>query len=108
MTSDTHPESWAEGAAPPTDELAAGALAEGAAGADAVALAELVGPWRPRAGLSGCVSKVTGGAAPSLVDRASYDGIPAYIIAVPTRVWVVGRGCTAADTQLIVQAPLKG
>jgi hypothetical protein len=42
------------------------------------------------------------------VDKASYDGIPAYIIAVPTRVWVVGRGCTAADTQLIVQARLKG
>jgi hypothetical protein len=54
------------------------------------------------------VSKVTGGAAPSLVDRASYDGIPAYIIAVPTRVWVVRLGCTATDTQLIAAVPLKG
>ncbi len=51
---------------------------------------------------------VTGGDAPSLVDKASYDGIPAYIIAVPTQAWVVGRGCTAADTQLITRVPLKG
>jgi hypothetical protein len=54
------------------------------------------------------VSKVTGGAAPSLVDSASYDGIPAYIIAVPTQVWVVRRGCTATDTQLITAVPLAG
>ena len=54
------------------------------------------------------MSKLTGGAAPSLVDRASYDGIPAYIIAVPTRVWVVRLGCTAADTQLIATVPLEG
>ena len=51
---------------------------------------------------------VTGGVVPSLVDKASYDGIPAYIIAVPTEVWVVGRGCTAADTELITRVPLKG
>jgi hypothetical protein len=67
-----------------------------------------VGGSSPSPGLSGCVSKVTGGAAPSLVDKASYDGIPAYIIAVPTRVWVVRRGCTAADTQLIAAVPLEG
>ena len=58
--------------------------------------------------LSGCVSRLTGGVVPSLVDKASYDGVPAYIVAVPTEVWVVGRGCTAADTQLITRAPLKG
>jgi hypothetical protein len=62
----------------------------------------------PSAQLSGCVSKVTGGAVPTLVDRASYDGIPAYIIAVPTRVWVVRLGCTATDPQLITAVPLKG
>jgi hypothetical protein len=67
-----------------------------------------VGGSTPSPGLSGCVSKVTGGAAPSLVDRASYDGIPAYIIAVPTRVWVVRLGCTATDTQLIAAVPLAG
>ena len=44
----------------------------------------VVGGAAPSAQLSGCVSRLTGGAAPSLVDKASYDGIPAYIIAVPT------------------------
>ena len=58
--------------------------------------------------LSGCVSALTGGVVPSLVDKASYDGSPAYIIAVPTEAWVVGRGCTAADTQLITRVSLKG
>jgi hypothetical protein len=67
-----------------------------------------VGSSTPSPGLSGCVSKVTGGAAPRLVDRASYDGIPAYIIAVATRVWVVRLGCTATDTQLITAVPLEG
>jgi hypothetical protein len=67
----------------------------------------LVGGYVPSAQLSGCVSAVTGGVTPSLVDKASYDGIPAYIIAVPTQVWVVRRGCTAADPQLLAQAPLK-
>lgn len=62
----------------------------------------------PSAALSGCVSALTGGVTPSLVDRASYDGIPAYIIAVPTQVWAVRLGCTAADPQLLAQAPLKG
>jgi hypothetical protein len=67
-----------------------------------------VGGSVPSPRLSGCVSKVTGGAEPSLVDRASYDGIPAYIIAVPTRVWVVRLGCTATDTQLLAAVPLEG
>jgi hypothetical protein len=62
----------------------------------------------PSAALSRCVSALTGGVTPSLVDRASYDGIPAYIIAVPTQVWAVRLGCTAADPQLLAQAPLKG
>ena len=62
----------------------------------------------PSPALSGCVSRLTGGATPSLVDSSSYDGIPAYIIAVPTRVWAVRLGCTAADTQLLAQVPLNG
>jgi hypothetical protein len=62
----------------------------------------------PSPQLTGCVDAVTNGASPSLVDKATYDGIPAYIIAVPTEVWVVRRGCTAADTELIVRVPLKG
>ena len=91
----------------PTNSANATASAP-APSASAPAASSSVGGAAPSAQLSGCVSEVTGGAAPSLVDKASYDGIPAYIIAVPTRVWVVGRGCTASDTQLIVQAPLKG
>ena len=88
---------------PAAHDNSAGATASApAAGASGV------GGSTPSPGLSGCVSKVTGGAAPSLVDRASYDGIPAYIIAVPTRVWVVRLGCTATDTQLIAAVPLEG
>jgi hypothetical protein len=78
-----------------------------AAGASA-ASSSVTGGTVPSPTLSGCVTAVTGGDAPSLVDKASYDGIPAYIIAVPTAVWVVGRGCTATDTQLITRVPLKG
>jgi len=88
----TTPASSASAAAPPSASAAASAA---------------VGGYVPSAQLSGCVSAVTGGVAPSLVDKASYDGVPAYIIAVPTEVWVVRRGCTAADPQLVVRAPLK-
>jgi hypothetical protein len=76
--------------------------------ASASAASSSVGGSAPSPGLSGCVSRVTDGATPSLVDKASYDGIPAYIIAVPTQAWVVRLGCTAADPELIVRIPLKG
>jgi hypothetical protein len=76
--------------------------------ASASAASSSVGGSTPSPGLSGCVSRVTDGATPSLVDKASYDGIPAYIIAVPTQAWVVRLGCTAADPELIVQIPLTG
>ncbi len=95
------------GPGPVVPDNSAGATAP-AAGASSAASTSGVGGSTPSPGLSGCVSKVTGGAAPSLVDRASYDGIPAYIIAVPTRVWVVRLGCTATDTQLITAVPLAG
>jgi hypothetical protein len=58
--------------------------------------------------LEGCVRQLTGGLPPSLVDKASYDGKPAYIIAVPSQAWVVGLGCTAADIDVIARVPLKG
>jgi hypothetical protein len=91
----------------PTNSASAAASGP-APSASASAASSSVGGAAPSPQLSGCVSRVTGGAAPSLVDKASYDGIPAYIIAVPAEVWVVRRGCTAADTQLIVRVPLKG
>ena len=62
----------------------------------------------PSVALRGCVAKLTGGAAPRLVDRATYQGEPAYVIASSARVWVVGPGCTAAKTELIVSVALAG
>jgi hypothetical protein len=81
--------------------LAAQASAAMAAGSTAAHTA-------PAAALRGCVLKVTGGATPRLVDRAAYQGGPAYIIADSTHVWVVGRGCTAAKPDLIVSVALAG
>lgn len=57
--------------------------------------------------LSGCVRRVAGGKVPLLVDRASYEGRPATVIALPgdradrLDVWVVGPNCSASDTALI-------
>jgi hypothetical protein len=62
----------------------------------------------PSVNLKGCVSTLTKGLTPSLVERATYDGIPAYIIALPSRVWVVRLGCTAADPQEITSVSLPG
>jgi hypothetical protein len=62
----------------------------------------------PSAQLLACVLKVTGGVLPELVDRATYQGTPAYVIASSSRVWVVGLGCTAARPQVIVSVPLAG
>ena len=90
---------------PTTPAKSASAAAPGPA-AGASAASSSAGGAAPSPQLSGCVSAVTGGVAPSLVDKASYDGIPAYVIAVPTEVWVVRRGCTAADTQLLTRMPL--
>jgi hypothetical protein len=62
----------------------------------------------PSVALRGCVLHLTGGALPRLVDRATYQGEPSYVIASSTRVWVVGLGCTAAKTELIVSVALAG
>ena len=58
--------------------------------------------------LTGCVYRLTSNARPSLVDQATYAGKPAYIIAVPSQVWVVGLGCTAANPELITTVALTG
>jgi hypothetical protein len=59
--------------------------------------------------LRGCVLHFTNGAAPKLVDQATYNqGTPVYVIASATRVWVVGLDCTATDPQLIASVPLAG
>jgi hypothetical protein len=62
----------------------------------------------PTAQLRACVLKVTGGVVPALVDRATYQGTPAYVIASSSRVWVVGLGCSAARPQVIASVPLAG
>ena len=87
----------AGGTAPvPADSASASAAASSAPGAE------------PSSQLIGCVSAVTDGVSPTLVDKASYDGTPAYIIATTTEAWVVGRGCTADDTDIIARVALTG
>jgi hypothetical protein len=64
--------------------------------------------YTPGAQLRACVLAVTGGVLPVVVDRASYQGTPAYVIASASHVWVVGLGCTAARPQVIASEPLAG
>lgn len=60
----------------------------------------------PSGNLTGCVLRLTGGVRPTLVDEATYQGKPVYVIAVPARAWVVGRGCTASNTELVTTVAL--
>jgi hypothetical protein len=92
---------------PPVNAPSATTPAAASASASA-ASSSVVGGYLPSARLAACVSRVTGGVTPRLVDKASYDGKPAYIIAVPSQVWVVGLGCTGAGTDVIARVPLKG
>jgi hypothetical protein len=64
------------------------------------------GPQTPT--LAGCVQHLTGGPSPRLVDRATYQGTAAYVIASSSHIWVVGTGCTAADAQLVESVSLAG
>jgi hypothetical protein len=60
------------------------------------------------------VQLVTGGAVPSLVDQARYQGRPATVIVLaaaggqPGQVWVVEPGCSASSRNLIAHALLTG
>jgi hypothetical protein len=60
------------------------------------------------AALQGCVLHLTGNVKPQLIDLATYQGKPAYVIATASRVWVVGLGCTAQHLELIASASLAG
>jgi hypothetical protein len=62
----------------------------------------------PGSAVVGCVFHVTGNAIPGLVDMATYAGKPVYVIATSGRVWVVGRGCSATDPELITTVSLAG
>lgn len=66
------------------------------------------GESAPSPSLAGCVLRLTGNVPPSLVDRATYEGKPAYVIAVQARAWVVGLGCTASNSEPITSIPLPG
>jgi hypothetical protein len=64
--------------------------------------------------LRACVTQITGGTPPSLVDQARYQGRPATIIVQaaaggrPQQVWVVGPACSAARPDLIAHTELAG
>jgi hypothetical protein len=60
----------------------------------------------PSGALIGCVLHLTGNTAPRLVDQATYQGKAVYVIADAHHVWVVGRGCTAGNPELITTVPL--
>jgi hypothetical protein len=66
------------------------------------ASAHLNTPGTPSyATLAACVLHLTDQDRPSLVDSATYQGKPVYVIAVPDHVWVVAPDCTASDPHLI-------
>jgi hypothetical protein len=64
--------------------------------------------------LPGCVTLITGGTRPRLVDLARYQGRPATIIVQgaaggrPAQVWVVGAGCSATSRDVIAHTQLTG
>lgn len=72
--------------------------------------ADLQAPWSSAAAISGCVSRVTGGIEPLLVDLARYGGRPAAVIVAQTGlgrvVWVVGTGCSAHDGDVLASVVL--
>jgi hypothetical protein len=60
----------------------------------------------PSQSLIGCVLTVTGNVPPTLVDVATYEGKPAYVIAVSSQAWVVGPDCSASNTDVIASVAL--
>jgi hypothetical protein len=64
--------------------------------------------------LAACVSRVTGGAVPRLIDIASYGGRPVAVIVVPVpgsstvRVWLVGTACPAHGEDVIAHFSMPG
>jgi putative zinc finger protein len=64
------------------------------------------------AALSGCVTRITGGQRPLMVDESRYNGRPATIIVLAattqalTEAWVVGPACSASRSDVIVHTSL--
>jgi hypothetical protein len=69
----------------------------------------------PVSALRGCVMRISAGRRVQLVDVASYQGRQATVIVVAaaggtggSRIFVVGPGCSASDSDLITEASLPG
>lgn len=60
----------------------------------------------PPGSLVGCVMHLTRGVRPMLVQKATYQAKPAYVIAVQDQVWVVHLSCNAAKPALITSVVL--
>ena len=64
--------------------------------------------------LAACVTRVAGGAAPRLVDLASYSGRPVAVIVVPVpgsslvRVWLAGTACPAHGGDVVAHFTMPG
>lgn len=61
----------------------------------------------PSQNLIGCVMHLTDNVAPTIVDQATYQSKPAYVIAVPNRAWVVPRNCTAKHPAVITSVAIS-
>lgn len=61
----------------------------------------------PSKSLVGCVTRLASGSRLALVEEASYQSQPAYVIVTPARAWVVARGCTAADPAMLASVALS-
>jgi hypothetical protein len=64
--------------------------------------------FAPTPALIGCVLKVTGNVSPLLVEYATYQGKPAYVIFTADRAWIVGVGCTASNPKIRATVSLTG
>jgi hypothetical protein len=56
--------------------------------------------------LVGCVTSLLGQTKPALVEQATYQSLPVYMIAVTDRAWVVSRDCTAANSLILASVAL--
>jgi hypothetical protein len=61
----------------------------------------------PSKSLVGCVTRLASGSRLALVEEASYQSQPAYVIVTPARAWVVARRCTAADPAVLASVALS-
>jgi hypothetical protein len=62
----------------------------------------------PSATIRACVTHVIGDTTPKLFDEATYQGSPAYIIAISSEAWVVGTDCSATTLDLLYAVSLPG